>query len=925
MSVQLILKPQNVQGFTNDISYITSDMVANGATFTGVDSATGYIATSGNVIPEILSNAPATIPNTWYKFKQTASVSFPTTNGGNLLFTNDPESTLIGIYQQLTDLIIGQVYTVTFYTTTSDYVFFVNTQQNTTTMNGVIAVVGSSNVKTMQFTAEMTNPMIICSAANPGASVTSVTVSGITVVGASASINILSGDGQVICDLYENEDLPLTLSVDEFKNVAEKVQSYSKAFKLPATKRNNRIFDTIFEITRAYDGIIFSPYKRTQCILKQDGFILFEGFLRLLDITEKEQEISYNVNLYSEVVALADVLKDKTFSELDFSELDHSYTYSNIRNSWQGLLPVAPLPAGSFAGAEGAVITGVLKYPFINWNHQFEFTTSGRPKITRLENVFRPCIRLKYLIDNIFADPTVPFTYSSDFFNSSEFNYLFMDFNWGSDNAPLIFDGVGELTTFYAVSISNTFPPAYVTLGVIERCEIPGGSEPCMDSNFGFASSVFTVQEENQQYIFDYEFIFDFFEFGTEECNLNVEWVVAGVVINPSPTILGSPSNLEYTYSGNFVTGGNAPSVSVGDTIFCRVKTEGFSPPLSMDFWRLRSGFISFPSNIATLCTITTSINQTTTNTLLGTLRGELGQWDFLKGLMTMFNLVTLIDEDNPNNIIIEPYGDIFIPNPTAGQTLANRGIVHDWTDKIDVSQMKLTPLTDLNKNTIFKFVEDDDDYAFNRYKTQSGGHLYGSENIDADITDFNILDGEKEIIAEPFGASVVKPIMEQYPDIVVPSIYSYNEDDGTSEGFDNSPRIMYNNYVVDMSTTYSVPAQNGGVGNANESQYLQFSHLSEIPSTSSTRDLHFGSCQLMPNVGTPTANNLFSLYWQPYFNELYNPDTRIMTIKVNLNPADISNFRFNDKVQIKNRTFRVNKIDYKPNNLATVEFILIP
>ena len=30
---------------------------------------------------------------------------------------------------------------------------------------------------------------------------------------------------------------------------------------------------------------------------------------------------------------------------------------------------------------------------------------------------------------------------------------------------------------------------------------------------------------------------------------------------------------------------------------------------------------------------------------------------------------------------------------------------------------MKLTPLTDLNKNTIFKFVEDDDDYAFNVYK----------------------------------------------------------------------------------------------------------------------------------------------------------------------------------------------------------------
>ena len=40
-----------------------------------------------------------------------------------------------------------------------------------------------------------------------------------------------------------------------FKNVAEKVQSYSKAFNLPATKRNNQIFDNIFEITRTDNGL----------------------------------------------------------------------------------------------------------------------------------------------------------------------------------------------------------------------------------------------------------------------------------------------------------------------------------------------------------------------------------------------------------------------------------------------------------------------------------------------------------------------------------------------------------------------------------------------------------------------------------------------------------------------------------------------
>ena len=49
------------------------------------------------------------------------------------------------------------------------------------------------------------------------------------------------------------------------------------------------------------------------------------------------------------------------------------------------------------------------------------------------------------------------------------------------------------------------------------------------------------------------------------------------------------------------------------------------------------------------------------------------------------------------------------------------------------------------------------------------------------------------------------------------------------------------------------------------------------------------------------------------------------MSLKVALNPSDINIFKFNDKIFIKNRNYRVNNIQYKPNDLATVEFILIP
>jgi hypothetical protein len=240
---------------------------------------------------------------------------------------------------------------------------------------------------------------------------------------------------------------------------------------------------------------------------------------------------------------------------------------------------------------------------------------------------------------------------------------------------------------------------------------------------------------------------------------------------------------------------------------------------------------------------------------------------------------------------------------------------------------MELKPLTDLNKNTIFQFVEDEDDYAFKVIKNSTSGYLYGSKEYDA--SDFTILEGEKEIIAEPFAATVSKPLMTQFANFIVPALYAMS-DDGTYEGFDNSPRIFYNNGIKSTGASYYIPAQNG-LSSENQDDFLQFSHLSAIPTVVSTppastdtRDFVFASEQLI-GLGDSPVDNLWSIYWQPYFNELYSPDTRTMTLKVNLSPSDVAAFKFYDTVFIKNRVFRVNKIEYKPNDLATVEFILIP
>ena len=611
---------------------------------------------------------------------------------------------------------------------------------------------------------------------------------------------------------------------------------------------------------------------------------MFEGYLRMIDISDKEGEISYNVNLYSEVIAFADVLGERTFSDLDFTELTHAYNLTNIQATW-GVTGVTYLNSNT----SGFRTAASVKYPFVDWSHQFTVGVSGNPVLPNLESAFRPFINIKYLIDRIFA--ATDFTYESAFFDTADFKKLFMDFNWGSDNAPVVFNSSGELTKAADFSIAATF-----TTLPFDEMDFPLVGGNALDANFGYSAGVFTAQEDGQIYTFTYDMDFNR-SFVSE--TLEVEWLVNGVSFD-----FATSTNSSFPYSGNFTT----PPLSSGDTVLCRAKS-------SLGTYDL-VGVLNILGVTPSLVTITTSVAQTTTDTLLGTLRGELGQWDFLKGLTTMFNLVTLPDENNPSNIKIEPYGDVFINNPDSVEL--------DWTEKIDVSEMKLTPLTDLNKSTIFKFVEDDEDFAFMNYKNSVGGHLYGSKKYDA--SGFTILSGEDEIVAEPFAATVVKPLMSQFFDFITPAVYSYNPQDDTSEGFENSPRIMYENGIKTLtSCTYSIPAQNGVVGNASETQFLQFSHLTDIPTVTGSRDFHFGECQLVSPVGSPVNSNLFNLYWLPYYNELYNPDTRIMNLKVNLNPSDINTFKMFDTVFIKNRTFRVNKIDYKPNDLATVEFILIP
>ena len=934
MSVQLILFPQNYKGYSATQVTPNNEYVADKTQFLTLLNHSGY--DSSDVYPgaDAINNDLAIA--SWKRYRsfsnpQWADAPMPSRSNANRLelYCNAGASaSQSGVYQRIVGLTPYVNYDLSITITQASSVggiISIGTQgagnitvTPTTLQDGTFYTpLGASvtGIQTVTFQADSSDEILLVNYTNSGGSTVHIGKISIT-ESAQQPTQIFSdlNDGQVICDLYEEEDIPLSLSVDDFKNVAEKVQSYSKDFNLPATKRNNKIFNQIFDVTRVDDGINFNPYVKTKCVLKQDGYTLFDGFLRLIDISNKEGEISYNVNLYDEVIALADILKNRKFQDLSatFAELEHDYNKSNIKASWTGGVTLNnPLGADSFAGNQGDTTTEVIKYPFVDWTGNIPLAIStnlglgtgpinGRPELNVLEDAFRPFINCKYLLDNIFYN--ADFTYTSVFLNSDRFTKLFMDFNFTGETPSETMIGKYGFQAGITTIFSNTTYQNIAPLNSINFTNQVGWNN---------TQKKFIGQSDNVGYRIDY-----YIHFRGAATN-----TVDHRIIRKD-----SGGNIIQTYYSNSFSTTSGNSVIWNNTLFATINQN---ETIEFQFKSSTNNGVSLFQDGANGTSFHVSVGLTTVvnTTLLNSRRGDLGQWEFLSGILTMFNLVTIKDPDNPKNIIIEPYSDVFINHSNSGVltdlSLASRGIKYDWTEKVDVTQIDLKPL-ELIKQTTFKYEEDDDDYAFRIYKGGTGGKLYGEKIFREQ--NMTLLEGEEEIIATPFAATVIKPLFDRYPNLLTPSIYNSNDEQTEFEGFDNLPRILYNNGQKTIGASYYIPAQNG-LSSENQSNFLQFSHLSEInPTTATTEDYNFGASQLIQPAGVPfvPSDNLFNLYYAPYYNELYDSNTRVMKLKVNLTPADINSFNFYDTVMIQNQVYRVNMIEYKPNDLSTVEFILI-
>ena len=914
-NTQLILFPQSHDGSFSATTIAHSNHFIANFSFTGqIQSA---VAVPIGMVSYIMfyltlqtnTGSTTTVPfGNWIPFHRDGQTAVSQAGGQVTLTTTTLSGRMTGIAQKIQFLTFGHDYELKVDVASvpsGNFIIEVMTVDDTSLTNTMISnSISTAGIHTFIVTATANEMDLVITV--QGDATSTLVLNKVTMkeaIGFQSVTFTDIEDGQIICDLYEDEAIPVTLSIDEFTNTIEQTKSYSKDFMLPGTKRNNRIFNEIFEITRSsqdntftFNSTIFNPYVKTRAVLKNDGYTIFDGFLQLNDVVEKDEEIMYNVNLYSNTLSLKDKLANNTIADLDFNELDHLYNKDTIEASWTGSLPLSSaLLSGSFAGNQGATTTDVLKYPFCDWTGSL-FANNNNVELQNLEQAFRPWLKVRYIVDKIFA--LTDFTFSSNFFDDADFKKLYMDFNWG--------EGVFSIDSQGEDFVRNLNSQSFI-----------GTSFQTYNFDTQTSTSLTYFNLSNDRFTSTVANLSVNISYGISVINTSVFRTkivmrivhrdssnnIISVLVKKDRNLIGTTSiNNDKTFRGtlNVIMG-------IGDYIQVEVKTD------DANRIKERTGF-------ADGLRFKFSTTGTTLQNYLIKKRGSTKLFDILNDLRKMFNLVFIQDKEDKNNIIIEPYDKIF-KDTTNTTTITVQEL--DWTEKLDTREYKLKPLENLDLSTTFTYKEDTGNHALQVFENFTS-YYYGSETFV--VPDYSRLENKKEIKLDVFAPTVMKPILDVVDEeFTVPSLYAKKGEEEFSD-YENEARILYDVGVKALpTTTYTSPVQNNTSQFSQEQQYLCFSHTEAIPTTIDTVDYNFRSKALFPSMGLTPVNNLFNIYWLNYIDELYHPDTRIVTVKLNLNPNDIENFNFYDKVFIKNRSFRVNKIEYKEDELATVELILLP
>ena len=696
-----------------------------------------------------------------------------------------------------------------------------------------------------------------------------------------------------LVDLKEDVQVALTYAIADIRNPEKRNGSYSKTVVLPGTAKVNQLFTSIFQIDLYIQtsGIInfvpdFNPNLKATAVLYTDGLEQFRGFIKLDKIrrvNELWHKIEYDVNFFGDVSTIFGNLNDAKLTDLNFSDLDHSYTKAVQKATW------------------GQTVGSGYLYRMIDYG-------ANPPAQWDTLNFF-PGIYLKEYIDRIFS--YAGFVYDSGrFFDSDFFKHLFIPFNGdkltltSAQIAAMLF--ASTKSTSYTPSVNSSSPTAQSNPVVFDN-------ETTDPSNqYNPATGIFTAAT-NGYYDFYTSGVVYAVTNGTTQASVNVSNVTAifNFYKNTSTLIPGGYYNFQMnpggTYTGGTVLINNVSCQAVSPTIYMNA---GDTMQISIQVvGNIQSGQIDFTiSSLAYKNRITNpSIVEGSTVSMNSAIPVDIKQGDLLMSVIRMFNLFVEPDRTQPNKLYVDTYSSFY-----------GSGTTRDWTSKIDMSQeMEIIPMGALDARRYRISYKSDNDY-WNKLYTDKWGEVYGE--FFKDITnDFLKNINNNEVIFSP---TIMRG--DNSHDRIVPTIYSMTSS-GVPSMIKSNIRLLYDGGTYNTLYQWLYTSTSG---NTNETTYPYCGHLDNPYNP--TLDLCFDVPREVFWVNPYgdfhyTNANLYNQYFKAFIDEITDRNSKIIIAYFFLNTLDILRLSFRDKIFIDGNYYRLNRIiDYSPVSTKTTKVELL-
>jgi hypothetical protein len=725
-----------------------------------------------------------------------------------------------------------------------------------------------------------------------------------------------------LIDIDQALPFPLTFNIADIRDVSARKGNKSKTITVPGTNANSAIFRSIFLLTYSDERtttnsviLDFDPSIKATARYYNNGILEFNGIAQLQECKLKDGTWSFDLTLVSDTIDYISRMNKVKINELDFTEFNHALTKANQFETWNGF--------NQINGASTSIKTGTdwdgvgYYYGLIDYGYRHHPT----PDKFDCDEI-APQVFVYTILKKLFEYAGI--TWNSRFLESQRFKKLLMAYFGG--NFPTITPAQQANDSVLAKEINNA--SGFIVNGSNQANDLGGGlvsfsnvsisdivdvavtSDPIgqTTSTIPFVINAGTTGMYTVEYKGDHQLEVKFDQTTTNSFKfaLNLLIFKNGTIISNDVIYQDSIVSVIGDYSNTF-------TFNYSRQINCTINDQiRFGVTLVIQNAVSFGGVASLTRTIE-LTSTGTQVNFLKTiqellpggTVAIGSFLPDMTGDVFLKGLITMFNLMVKPATDNPSVLEIEPLSEFYTSSQDA----------LDWTQLVDYSQ-------ELNVQPTINYASKEYNFDF-KQDADYWNTKYQNEFLD-NYGEFQILSQSQYAtqitkMALPFSQ---KPLVEGHPSLIIPASYQVNFDANANGQVVPKKGSAFIVYVGRMrSATWKYHDEFNTQHNLTEYPYV--GHLDDIDFPSS--DLNFGVPETVYYPATVYTNNNLIQYHNTFIQELVSRYGKLLTCYAKIDTSIINTLDFRNLININGVVYRLQKIsDYDSTKERTTQIELL-